>query len=94
MKECRMEKSLQYCGCVPPFYASKKMLEYCTLDDFDCLVKYKFNITDMNICNHCELACANTIYEVEKFDTMYRSQFKFEYFVRLNLYFKNGIRSE
>ena len=71
MKECRLDKTLHFCGCIPPFYASsKKTLEYCGIDELDCLVKHKENITDINTCNHCELSCTNTVFEVEKLDDM------------------------
>ncbi|XP_031627738.1 sodium channel protein Nach [Contarinia nasturtii] len=66
MMECRIKKSIKFCGCVPPFYRQIKNSKYCTVKDLKCLSRFAENITDVRDCNRCELSCANTVYEIEK----------------------------
>ncbi|XP_001664229.2 sodium channel protein Nach [Aedes aegypti] len=67
MKECRMQKCLQYCKCIPPFYAPPVSLPSCTVKELACLDKYVANITSISGCQDCELGCHNTVYDIEKY---------------------------
>ncbi|KXJ73511.1 hypothetical protein RP20_CCG015653 [Aedes albopictus] len=67
MKECRMQKCLKYCRCIPPFYAPTVSLPFCTVKQLTCLDKYKANITSIRGCQDCELACHNMVFDVEKY---------------------------
>ena len=60
MKECRINKCLKFCKCIPPFYKPgnlAKSITYCDLKGLKCLSKYLSNITGINDCQHCELGC-------------------------------------
>lgn len=67
MRECRLRKSLQLCKCVPPFYAPPRALQFCKVRQLSCLAKYTPNITSISDCQHCELGCHNTVYDIEKY---------------------------
>ncbi|XP_065082360.1 sodium channel protein Nach-like [Ochlerotatus camptorhynchus] len=67
MKECRMQKCLKYCKCIPPFYAPPVSLPFCTVKQLACLAKYTANITSISGCQNCELGCHNTVYDIEKY---------------------------
>lgn len=64
MKECKMEKAMLYCGCLPPFYRPNgaKNLNYCDADSLKCLKDEKiWNITS---CTKCHLGCDFTVFSV------------------------------
>lgn len=70
MKQCRMKNAFKFCKCIPPFYMpATEINRQCGIDDFNCLHKYRENITDIRTggCRHCQLSCLNTVYESEKF---------------------------
>ncbi|XP_052567592.1 sodium channel protein Nach [Culex pipiens pallens] len=68
MKECRLKKCLKYCGCIPPFYAPPvKSLRQCVASELPCLAANVGNITSIGGCQHCELGCHNTVYDIEKY---------------------------
>ncbi|XP_058811261.1 sodium channel protein Nach-like [Topomyia yanbarensis] len=68
MKECRIRKCLKFCRCVPPFYApAPDLLPYCNITQLACLAVYTANITSISGCQHCELGCQNTVYDIEKY---------------------------
>jgi acid-sensing ion channel, other len=73
MKECRMNRAMDFCKCIPPFYVSKhnNKLPYCTIDNLSCIAQRAPNITDITKCSHCELSCENTVYDIEKFLKLY-----------------------
>lgn len=66
MRDCRIDIVLKFCKCVPPFYKPSKAYKYCTIKDIECLSNHASNITNMRLCNHCELCCYNTVYDIEK----------------------------
>lgn len=67
MKECRMENAINFCKCIPPFYAPvTTKAPICEIKDFVCLSKYVLNITSIRRCLKCELSCLNTVYDIEK----------------------------
>ncbi|XP_063706356.1 sodium channel protein Nach [Culicoides brevitarsis] len=68
MRECRIRNSMKFCGCVAPFYISDRhSFKYCPIEKYECLAKNMLNITDIDSCLHCELGCANTVFDIEKF---------------------------
>ncbi|XP_058448045.1 sodium channel protein Nach-like [Malaya genurostris] len=67
MKECRMRKCLKFCRCIPPFYAPSVDLPFCKVAQLACLARYAANITSISGCQHCELGCHNTVYDIEKY---------------------------
>ncbi|XP_055611981.1 sodium channel protein Nach-like [Uranotaenia lowii] len=67
MKECRIRKCLKFCSCIPPFYAPPVKLPYCNAEKLSCLNRYLVNITAIDDCQHCELGCQNTVYDIEKY---------------------------
>ncbi|GAB0094040.1 NACH [Sergentomyia squamirostris] len=76
MIDCRMEKSLKLCHCLPPFYHSlgESLGTYCTIEDLPCLAKYSQNITQITDCRQCELSCLNTVYDVDKLSKVSNSE--------------------
>jgi acid-sensing ion channel, other len=70
MKECRMNRAIGFCNCIPPFYVRKhgtNKVPYCTIANMTCINDHTPNITDITKCSHCELSCENTVYDIEKF---------------------------
>lgn len=68
MRECRIRNSLRMCGCVAPFYVfSQAAVKICEADKLECLAKFAQNITNIDLCLHCELGCFNTVFDIEKF---------------------------
>uniref|UniRef100_A0A182YS63 Pickpocket n=1 Tax=Anopheles stephensi TaxID=30069 RepID=A0A182YS63_ANOST len=74
MKECRIAKSLKYCKCVPPFYAPVRAIPICTSSSFQCLSEYTENITSIYSCQDCELGCLNTVYDIEKYSKIMKTE--------------------
>uniref|UniRef100_A0A182PWD2 Uncharacterized protein n=1 Tax=Anopheles epiroticus TaxID=199890 RepID=A0A182PWD2_9DIPT len=74
MKECRISKSLKYCKCVPPFYAPVRAIPSCTTGSFQCLSEYTENITSIYSCQDCELGCLNTVYDIEKYSKIMKTE--------------------
>ncbi|XP_041769946.1 sodium channel protein Nach [Anopheles merus] len=74
MKECRISKSLKYCKCVPPFYAPVRTIPSCTTGNFQCLSEYTENITSIHSCQDCELGCLNTVYDIEKYSKIMKTE--------------------
>lgn len=67
MKECRIDKAMLLCGCIPPFYSpthQRGNLPICSSDLLSCL--NQDNITDLHSCNHCELGCSNTVFTMDQ----------------------------
>ncbi|XP_050099386.1 sodium channel protein Nach-like [Anopheles aquasalis] len=74
MKECRIAKSLQFCKCVPPFYAPIRSIPICRVANLPCLSEYTDNITNIHSCQSCELGCLNTVYDIEKYSKIIRTE--------------------
>uniref|UniRef100_A0A182QA18 Uncharacterized protein n=1 Tax=Anopheles farauti TaxID=69004 RepID=A0A182QA18_9DIPT len=74
MKECRIAKSYKYCRCVPPFYAPVRALPTCATGSFQCLSEYTENITSIYSCQDCELGCLNTVYDIEKYSKIMKTE--------------------
>ncbi|XP_058127127.1 sodium channel protein Nach [Anopheles ziemanni] len=74
MKECRISKSLKFCSCIPPFYAPVRPQPACTSDNFQCLSEYADNITSIYSCQGCELGCLNTVYDIEKYSKIMKTE--------------------
>lgn len=55
------------CGCVAPFYVTDRALRICDAEKLECLAKFAQNITNIDLCLHCELGCFNTVFDIEKF---------------------------
>ncbi|XP_075155899.1 sodium channel protein Nach-like [Haematobia irritans] len=66
MKECRMNRAIKLCKCMPSVYKPVANIPMCTLDQMECLGKYQTNITNIRECMHCELSCSKTVYNIEK----------------------------
>ena len=68
MIQCRMEKALKLCKCIPPFYLPSKgsSRECSTQDELKCLKENRHNITRTKECSHCLLGCMNIVYESDK----------------------------
>ncbi|XP_059617760.1 sodium channel protein Nach [Phlebotomus argentipes] len=68
MMDCRIEKAVKLCKCLPPFYHSipGSLTPYCTAKDLSCLSRFARNITQITDCRQCELSCLNTVYDVDK----------------------------
>ncbi|CAO1377745.1 unnamed protein product [Diamesa serratosioi] len=67
MKECRIDKVMLLCGCIPPFYSpthQRDNLPNCNSSSFPCLSQD--NITDLHDCNHCELSCTDTVFTMDQ----------------------------
>lgn len=75
MKECRMNKALKLCKCVPPFYASKSVSKspQCWVTNLVCLKQNQKEITSNEGCEKCQLNCLTTVYESERFRKKYCS---------------------
>uniref|UniRef100_A0A182N1I6 Uncharacterized protein n=1 Tax=Anopheles dirus TaxID=7168 RepID=A0A182N1I6_9DIPT len=75
MKECRISKSYKHCRCVPPFYApAVRTVPACTTGSFQCLSEYTENITSIHSCQDCELGCLNTVYDIEKYSKIMKTE--------------------
>uniref|UniRef100_A0A182J395 Uncharacterized protein n=1 Tax=Anopheles atroparvus TaxID=41427 RepID=A0A182J395_ANOAO len=74
MKECRISKSLKLCKCIPPFYAPVRALQPCAAANFQCLSEYTENITSIYSCQDCELGCLNTVYDIEKYSKIMKTE--------------------
>ncbi|XP_052863169.1 sodium channel protein Nach-like [Anopheles cruzii] len=74
MKECRIAKSLQFCKCAPPFYAPIRSIPLCTVAQFGCLSEHSANITSISSCQDCELGCLNTVYDIEKYSKIMKTE--------------------
>ncbi|XP_055711501.1 pickpocket protein 28 [Phlebotomus papatasi] len=68
MMDCRIQKSIKLCHCLPPFYHSLpgSSTPYCKVKDLPCLSHYASNITQVMDCRQCELSCLHTVYDVDK----------------------------
>lgn len=66
--DCRIQKAIKLCHCLPPFYHSLpgSSAIYCTAQELSCLARYAKNITQITDCRQCELSCLNTVYDVDK----------------------------
>lgn len=64
MKECKMDRAMQFCGCLPPFYRPNAMrnLTYCDADSLKCLKDER--IWNTTSCNKCYLGCDFTVFSV------------------------------
>jgi acid-sensing ion channel, other len=72
MKQCRMERALQSCKCIPPFYEPATLNgKRCALENLKCLAENSHNITDHRGCKHCRLNCLSTIFEADKYTKLY-----------------------
>lgn len=70
MRDCRMQRALELCECLPPFYRSSSLRNstYCNTESLKCLKDEK--ILDVLKCQHCELTCDFTTFSVESVQTM------------------------
>lgn len=64
-QQCRLLKTIQYCNCVPMFYANVYEKRQCGFKDYKCVYDNIKKIDFDAKCN-CELGCLNTVYEVSK----------------------------
>lgn len=65
LKECKLDRALKFCGCVPPFYRPSNLRNstFCDIESLKCLKDEK--ISDVSECPQCELACDFTIFSIE-----------------------------
>lgn len=63
MKECKIDRAVEICGCLPPFYVTGNSTP-CDYESLKCLKDEK--ISDIGHCMKCELACDFTVFTVEK----------------------------
>lgn len=65
LKECKLERAMKVCGCVPPFYRSIDMMNatFCDIESLKCLKDEK--IWELSKCHHCKLACEFKVFSVE-----------------------------
>lgn len=65
LKECKIDKSLEVCGCLPPFYRYPRFnnLTYCDFKSLKCLKDEKI----LKRCSDsdCELSCNYTTFTLE-----------------------------
>lgn len=66
LKECKLERALQICGCLPPFYrpALLSNVTFCDVQVLKCLKDER--IWDVTHCAHCELSCDFKTFSIEK----------------------------
>ncbi|KAF5303462.1 hypothetical protein FQA39_LY09925 [Lamprigera yunnana] len=64
-RQCRMENSKKFCGCVPHFYLEKENFRHCKIHELACIADHLKDITSIDRCS-CQLGCFNTVYDVEK----------------------------
>lgn len=65
MTDCKIDQSLEFCGCLPPFYRSSRLNDsaYCDLKTLKCLKDEK--IVNSKRCSSCELSCNFTTFSLE-----------------------------
>lgn len=63
LKECRIERSVQLCKCLPPFYRPmcSTNISHCGFDNLKCL-----NRENSQFCDLCQLPCDHTTFNIEK----------------------------
>ncbi|KAF5285681.1 hypothetical protein FQR65_LT13066 [Abscondita terminalis] len=64
-RQCRMENSKKFCGCVPHFYAEIDTFRHCKINELGCIADHIKDIQSVDKCS-CQLGCFNTVYDVEK----------------------------
>ncbi|KAK4875187.1 hypothetical protein RN001_011609 [Aquatica leii] len=64
-RQCRMENSKKFCGCVPHFYSEIDTFRHCKITELSCIADHIKDIESIDRCS-CHLGCFNTVYDVEK----------------------------
>lgn len=67
LRDCKIELTLETCGCFPPFHAPRHNLTICGIQDLRCLKDVR--ITDLSKCKRCELSCDFTTFTTENIFT-------------------------
>ncbi|KAJ8920125.1 hypothetical protein NQ315_011782 [Exocentrus adspersus] len=66
-RQCRMDRAMKLCGCVPFFYPEVGAYKHCSFQKMKCIGDHLKEIKAVQRCS-CYLGCSNTVYEVEKFN--------------------------
>lgn len=67
LRDCKIAKSLQFCGCLSPFYHQMSITNFpkCGFDDLKCLLR-----ENSQPCDVCQLPCDHTNFEIEKISNL------------------------
>ncbi|KAJ1521038.1 hypothetical protein ONE63_002749 [Megalurothrips usitatus] len=65
-RQCRMDRIVRLCGCLPAFYTLLRGQRYCHLRELKCVVDNLEKLSPTTLRCDCPLGCEHTVYDMEK----------------------------
>ncbi|XP_034244838.1 sodium channel protein Nach-like [Thrips palmi] len=66
VRQCRMDKVVKACGCLPFFYTLLPNQRYCKLRELKCVIDILDTVSNAKLKCPCMLGCEHTVYDMEK----------------------------
>ncbi|XP_059611830.1 sodium channel protein Nach-like [Phlebotomus argentipes] len=69
--ECKIQRMLEFCGCVPVFYRATQSEVYCGVQDMKCIAFHRIKIEQMSRNCDCLSRCEGIVYNLDIVDMIY-----------------------